>query len=175
MQEAESIPILLVGLKDFSPESIDARAELLRALDKLAGQCAGTLFPGAPKPLDHLSPHSVGDGFYLFFDNVRPAAALRFALDLKEAVARHQRDHGWDLKLRLRMVLGHGQPQLVGGHVLGEALIDIARVIDNAELRARLTTTDEAVAFAMSALFHAQFRGKSRGRRGPGIPKSLWA
>ncbi len=93
----------------------------------------------------------------MFDGGLSTQVALKYAIQLKDALSEYDQIHGRDLPIRLRMVLVLGDVEMVGDQYLSQAFSEAQRFLDHKGYKDHLTRSGEIAGLVMSALFHTQW------------------
>ncbi|MBF0615002.1 MAG: tetratricopeptide repeat protein, partial [Magnetococcales bacterium] len=147
------ISILLIDLADFSRyTNMQTRGSALATLQTIATESARFFMPYG-RVWDQWQPHGTGDGYCISLDSQPPQVALRYADNLAKAVTNHNRTHGQDLPLRLRMVLAHGDKEKIDDPLLSNAFTEAQRILSYHRFKQHLDA-DKTAILAATQMFH---------------------
>ncbi|MBI4700486.1 MAG: hypothetical protein HY744_04845 [Deltaproteobacteria bacterium] len=149
------VPILLVDIVGYTSVYDDAkqRRDAIAALQRVVSEAGRVLFPYFDV-WKKWTRHGTGDGYYFLLDAIPPQVVAAYALLIRDHLAAHQRDHGRDLPLRVRMVLAHGDVDWVDDQISSDAFNVAARVIDDVRLKEHARALAEPAVIAATKTFH---------------------
>ncbi|MBF0626539.1 MAG: hypothetical protein HQL82_17265, partial [Magnetococcales bacterium] len=171
-QTARHAPIVLLDIAGFDLlPNIAAQRAVIRRLQELITRCAKP-FVGYAEPWQVMPRHGTGDGYFITLGAFPSPVALRFALDLQQALVDDNPSHA-DFPLRLRVALTLGDVESVQDQLLSAAFIEAARLIDQAQVKALLERSPP-LALVAAPLFLDDWRSHpARSDEGLRVPNDL--
>ena len=164
------VPILCIDIERFTDlDGIVAREVMLR-LQKIAGDC-GEFFSPVADPWSKWNRSGTGDGYYFAFDSLPPKAALKYALNMADALEKQENNIA-DAKhrFRLRMALVIGDIENIDDQVSCEAFGEAERFLSHKPVKQRLADNEAYSVIVMSGTFRVMCdKGDPRDSKVPDV------
>jgi hypothetical protein len=147
------VPILLIDAADFTSRyaEVEGKRALLQHLQRILTDSARFFMPYGDV-WSKWTRHGTGDGYYFVLDALPPQVALKYALAIGDALLEHNRQHGRDLPVRLRLVLAYGDVEWVDDQILSQAFAVAERFISFEPFKGYARTRAHPAALAMTSL-----------------------
>jgi len=153
------VPILLLDIADFTKNvGVPKKRLLLEELQKVLTTAAHFFMPFGD-PWGKWKRHGTGDGYYFLFDALDAVVAAQYALGIRAGLIETNRTLAGDALLRVRIVLAHGDAELVDDQILSEQFAEAERFISDSRFKTHAADLTAPAAIACTELFHARFQG----------------
>ena len=158
------IPILLLDLASFTKlEGVEKKRLAVQELQKVLTAAARFFMPFGD-PWQKWKRHGTGDGYYFLFDALDAVVAAQYALAIRDELAAANRDRDGDITLRARIVLAHGDVELVDDQLLSESFAVAERFISDERFKKHSASLDHPAAIACTDLFHVKWQDAAKTR-----------
>jgi tetratricopeptide (TPR) repeat protein len=159
------IPILLLDLADFTKNAgIPKKRLVIEELQKVAAEAARFFMPYG-NPWEKWKRHGTGDGYYFLFDALDAVVAAKYALEIRDGLAAANATLAGDAKLRARIVLAHGDVEMVDDQLLSDQFAEAERFISDDCFKKHAAALAEPAALACTELFHAHWQKAAAARK----------
>jgi hypothetical protein len=152
------VPILLLDLADFSKVQCLPKKRLVLERLQAVLEDAARFFMPFGSPWERWRRHGTGDGYYFLFEALGPVVAARYALYIRDGLAKANRVLAGDACLRARLVLALGDVELVGDQLLSDQFVEAERLISDDRFKAYAAGLPQPAALACTEVFHARWR-----------------
>lgn len=159
------IPILLLDLADFTKNAgIPKKRLLLEELQEVLTEAARFFMPYG-NPWEKWKRHGTGDGYYFLFDALDAVVAAKYALEIRDGMAAANERLGGDVTLRARIVLAHGDVEVVDDQLLSDQFAEAERFISDDRFKKHAAALAEPAALACTELYHARWQKAAADRK----------